>query len=149
MSNVNIKNKKAFFEFHILAKYSAGIALLGTEIKSIRNNNANLSDAFCTFNNSELYIKNLHIGELQNAGLNNHTPKRDRKLLLNRLELNKIESKVKEKGITIIPLRLFINKNGKAKIEIALSKGKKLFDKRESIKEKDIKRDINRSQILK
>ena len=149
MSSVNIKNKKAFFEFHILTKYSAGIALLGTEIKSIRNNNANLSDAFCTFSNSELYIKNLHIGELQNAGLNNHTPKRDRKLLLNRLELNKIESKVKEKGITIVPLRLFINKNGKAKIEIALSKGKKLFDKRESIKEKDIKRDINRSQILK
>ena len=149
MSNVNIKNKKAFFEFHILTKYCAGIALLGTEIKSIRNNNANLSDAFCTFKNSELYVKNLHIGELQNAGLNNHVPKRDRKLLLNRLELNKIESKVKEKGITIIPLRLFINKNGKAKIEIALSKGKKLFDKRESIKEKDIKRDINRSQILK
>ena len=144
MSSVNIKNKKAFFEFHILTKYSAGIALLGTEIKSIRNNNANLSDAFCTFNNSELYIKNLHIGELQNAGLNNHTPKRDRKLLLNRLELNKIESKVKEKGITIIPLRLFINNKNIAKLEIALARGKKIYDKRESIKAKDIERDLQR-----
>ena len=130
MSNVNIKNKKAFFEFHILTKYSAGIALLGTEIKSIRNNNANLSDAFCTFNNSELYIKNLHIGELQNAGLNNHTPKRDRKLLLNRLELNKIESKVKEKGITIIPLRLFINKTVRQKSKSHYPKEKNSLIKR-------------------
>ena len=145
-SKVNIKNRKASFEYQFIDKYVAGIMLLGTEIKSIRNNKANISDAHCVFIDNELFVKNLHIAEYSNGGQNNHKPKRQRKLLLNKQELGKMIGKVKEKGMSIIPIRLFINAKGKAKLEIALAKGKKIYDKRESIKEKDQKRDIAREQ---
>tara|TARA_B100000809_G_scaffold247947_1_gene277529 strand:+ start:901 stop:1356 length:456 start_codon:yes stop_codon:yes gene_type:complete len=145
-SKVNIKNRKASFEYQFIDKYVAGIMLLGTEIKSIRNNQANISDAHCVFMEEELFVKNLHIAEYSHGGKSNHEPKRARKLLLNRQELNKMIGKVKEKGMSIIPIRLFINEKGKAKLEIALAKGKKIYDKRESIKEKDQKRDIAREQ---
>ena len=142
--HINIKNRKATFEYEILSKFTAGISLLGTEIKSIRNNKANISDAYCIFNNNELYVKNLHISEYPNSGYVNHEPKRDKKLLLNKQELQKLHTKVKEKGNSIVPLRLFINEKNKAKIEIALAKGKKIYDKRESIREKDLKRELDR-----
>ena len=142
--SINIKNRKASFSYQIIDKYNAGIVLLGTEIKSIRNNLANISDAYCIFIDGELWVKNLHINEYSNSGHKNHEPKRSRKLLLNRIELNKIETKVKEKGMSIVPIRLFSNEKGKIKLEISLAKGKKIYDKRESIKEKDIKRDIDR-----
>ena len=145
-SKVNIKNRKASFEYQFIDKYVAGIMLLGTEIKSIRNNQANISDAHCVFMEEELFVKNLHIAEYSHGGKNNHEPKRARKLLLNRQELNKMIGKVKEKGMSIIPIRLFVNDKGKAKLEITLAKGKKIYDKRESIKEKDLKRDIAREQ---
>ena len=148
-SSINIKNRKASFSYQILDKYTAGIALLGTEIKSIRNNNVNMSDSYCMFVDGELWVKNLHINEYFNSSHKNHEPKRSRKLLLNRIELNKIESKVKEKGMSIIPLRLFSNEKGKVKLEISLAKGKKIFDKRESIKEKDIRRDLDRLKKIK
>ena len=142
--SINIKNRKSSFEYHIVSTLTAGISLLGTEIKSIRNNKANISDAYCTFVDEELFVKNLHISEYSNGGYNNHEPKRDRKLLLNKIELRKLLGKVKEKGNSIIPTRLFINQTGRAKLEIALAKGKKIYDKRESIKEKDQKRDLSR-----
>ena len=142
--HINIKNRKATFEYEILSKFVAGISLLGTEIKSIRNNKANISDAYCIFNNNELYVKNLHISEYPNSGYVNHEPKRDKKLLLNKQELQKLHTKVKEKGNSIVPLRLFINEKNKAKIEIALARGKKIYDKRESIREKDLKRELDR-----
>ena len=148
-SNINIKNRKASFEFQIISTFTAGISLVGTEIKSIRNNKASISDAYCIFLDQELFVRNLHIAEYTNAGHTNHEPKRDRKLLLNRQELNKILAKVKEKGNAIIPLRLFINEKGKAKLEISLAKGKKIYDKRESIKEKEQKRDIERIKKIK
>ena len=146
---VNIRNRKATYEYQFIDKYIAGIILLGTEIKSIRNNQANLSDAHCVFVKNELFLRNLHIAKYNSGGYSNHIPKRERKLLLNRQELNKILTKAKEKGNTIIPTRLFINEKGKAKLEIALAKGKKIHDKRESIKAKDLKRDIEREQSLK
>ena len=112
-SKVNIKNRKASFEYQFIDKYVAGIMLLGTEIKSIRNNQANISDAHCVFMEEELFVKNLHIAEYSHGGKSNHEPKRARKLLLNRQELNKMIGKVKEKGMSIIPIRLFINDQGK------------------------------------
>lgn len=148
-SNVNIKNRKASFEYEFIAKFVAGISLVGTEIKSIRNNKVNISDAHCVFNGDELFVKNLHISEYPNGGYINHEPKRERKLLLNRQEINKMLGKVKEKGNSIIPIRLFINEKGKAKLEIALAKGKKVYDKRESIKEKDQKRDMDRLRNIR
>lgn len=141
---INIKNRKASHEYELIDKYVAGIALKGTEIKSIRNSQVNMSDSHCVFILEELWIKNLHISEYVNGGYINHEPKRERKLLLNRQELDKIHGKVKTKGVTIIPLRLFVNKKGKAKIEIAVAKGKKLFDKRESLKVKDNQRILDR-----
>mgnify|MGYP001250304798 CR=1 FL=1 len=141
---INIKNRKASFEYQFIATFVAGISLLGTEIKSIRNNQANISDAYCIFVDRELYVKNLHISEYSNGGHTNHEPKRDRKLLIKKQEIHKILTKVKEKGNSIIPIRLFINESGRAKLEIALAKGKKIYDKRESIKEKDQKREVNR-----
>ena len=143
-SNINIKNRKASFEYQFIATFVAGISLVGTEIKSIRNNQANISDAYCVFMDEELYVKNLHIAEYPNGGYANHEPKRDRKLLLNKKELHKMLGKVKEKGNAVIPIRLFINESGKAKLEIALARGKKIYDKRESIKENDQKRDMDR-----
>ena len=149
MSKVNIKNRKASFEYQFIDKFVAGIMLVGTEIKSIRNNKANISDAHCVFNGNELFVKNLHIAEYSNGGQNNHEPKRERKLLLNKQELKKMLGKVKEKGNSIIPIRLFINEKGKAKLEIALAKGKKVYDKRESIKEKDQKKDMERIRNMR
>ena len=141
---INIKNRKASHEYEFIDKYVAGIMLKGTEIKSIRNSQVTMSDAHCVFFENELWIKNLHISEYGNGGYTNHEPKRERKLLLNKQELEKINGKVTTKGMTIIPTRLFINDKGRAKVEIAVAKGKKLFDKREALKDKDNKRDLDR-----
>ena len=146
-NNINIKNKKASFEFSFIDKYIAGMQLTGTEIKSVRESKVNITDAFCVFINNELWVRNMHIAEYFEGTHYNHEPKRDRKLLLNKQELKKLSAKLKDKGLTIVPLRLFINDNGYAKLEIALAKGKKLFDKRESIKQKDTERELSR--ILK
>jgi SsrA-binding protein len=148
-SKINIKNRKASFEYQFIATFVAGISLLGTEIKSIRDNKANISDAHCVFIDDELFVRNLHIAEYPNGGYINHEPKRDRKLLLNRQELNKMLGKVTEKGNSIIPIRLFMNETGKAKLEITLAKGKKVHDKRDSIKEKEQKRDMDRIKKIR
>lgn len=142
--DINIKNKKAFFEFQILDQYTAGIRLLGTEIKSIREGKANINDAFCTFFDDGLYIRNMHIAEYSHGSFYNHEAKRDRQLLLTKKELKKLRIKSEERGFTIVPLRMFISKRGFAKVEIALAQGKKDFDKRESIKERDTKRELDR-----
>lgn len=143
-SDINVKNKKAYFEYHILEKYVAGIALLGTEIKSIREGKVNINDSFCTFLGNGLYIRNMHISEYSHGSYYNHEAKRDRQLLLKKKELKKLKTKLDEKGLTIIPLRMFISKRGFAKLEIALAQGKKDFDKRESIKERETKRELAR-----
>lgn len=143
-SQINIKNKKAIFEYHILDKYTAGIALLGTEIKSIRQGKANINDSFCAFFNDGLYIRNMHIAEYSFGSFYNHEAKRDRKLLLTKKELKKLREKGEEKGFTIVPLRIFINERGYAKVEVALAQGKKDFDKRETIKERENKRELDR-----
>jgi SsrA-binding protein len=143
-NTVNIKNKKAFFEFEILETFTAGLQLQGTEIKSIREGRAGLVDSYCQFFRSELYVKNMHIAEYFFGSINNHDAKRERKLLLNKKEINKLERKIKESGLTIVPIRLFVNDKGFAKLEIALAKGRKTYDKRENLKEKDTKRDIDR-----
>jgi len=142
--NIYIKNKKAYFEYHILDKYTAGIKLLGTEIKSIRDGKANLNDAFCTFINEQLYVRNLHIAEYSFGSFYNHEAKRDRVLLLNKKELKKLQTRGEEKGLTIVPLALFISDRGFAKLEIALAQGKKTFDKRETMKERDTKIELDR-----
>lgn len=147
-SNIVIKNKRAEFDYEFIEKFTAGIVLCGTEIKSIRAGKANLTDSFCYFVNGELYIKGLHISEYWWGNLNNHNPIRDRKLLLTKKELKKLDRKRKEKGFTIIAYRMYISEKGFAKLNIALAKGKKSYDKRESIKEKDIKRDLDRSYKL-
>ena len=138
--NLNIKNRKAEYEYFLLTTYTAGIVLSGTEIKSIRAGKANLTDSYCSFINNELWVHNMHISEYANGSYNNHEPKRDRKLLLNRKELNKIASKLNDRGTTVVPVRLWINENGFAKLDIAVARGKKMYDKRESIKEKDQRR---------
>ncbi|MGZ3900869.1 MAG: SsrA-binding protein SmpB, partial [Bacteroidia bacterium] len=134
----------AKFDYQFLDKLIAGLVLKGTEIKSIREGKAGLSDSYCYFQNDELYVKNLHITEYSEASFKQHEPLRERKLLLSRQELNKLIKKVKDAGLTIIPVRLFINDKGYAKLEIALAKGKKLYDKRDDIKKKDIEREMNR-----
>ena len=144
MQQLNISNKKAYFEFEILEKYVAGMELTGTEIKSIRNGKANMSDAFCSFSGKELFVRNLHISEYELGTHYNHEPKRARRLLLQKRELKKLLTKVKEKGLTIMPLKIFLSATGYAKIEIGLAKGKKVHDKRDSIKEKDLKREMAR-----
>lgn len=144
-TDINIKNKKAYFEYHILDKYVAGVQLLGTEIKSIRQSKANIGDAFCAFLNDGLYIRNMHIAEYSHGSFYNHESKRDRKLLLTKKELNKLKIKGEEKGFTIIPLKIFVSDRGFAKVEIALAQGKKDFDKRETLKERDTKREISRA----
>ncbi|NLF43081.1 MAG: SsrA-binding protein SmpB [Bacteroidales bacterium] len=145
-SNVQIKNKKASFEYFLLEKFIAGIVLTGTEIKSIRKGKANLTDAYCAFSGGELFIRNMHISEYEYGTYNNHEPKRERKLLLTTRELRKIKSKLEEKGLTLIPTFMFINEKGLAKIEIALGKGKKLYDKRETLKKKDTQRELEREK---
>ncbi len=144
-NDIQIKNKRAFFDYHILDKYVAGIALLGTEIKSIRQGKANLTDAFCMFIDNDLYIRNLHISEYSHSSFYHHDIKRDRVLLLHKKELKKLSTKGEEKGYTIVPLRIFINERGFAKIEIALAQGKKEFDKRDTIKERESKRELDRA----
>ena len=142
---VNIKNKKAKFEYEILDTYTAGIVLTGTEIKSIRDSKASIAEGFCEFNErSELFVINMTIQEYVFGNYYNHKPKAERKLLLNRKELKKLEKAVNIKGNAIIPLRLFVNNKGLAKLEIALGKGKKLFDKRDTIKDRDNKRNLDR-----
>ena len=141
---ITIRNKKASFEYNFISNYKAGIMLTGTEIKSIRDGKASLNEAFCIFMEEGLWIKNMHIAEYSHGSYNNHEPKRLRKLLLNKAELLKLQSKMKEKGNTIIPIQLFFNERGIAKIEIALARGKKMFDKREDIKKRDVQREMNR-----
>lgn len=143
-NNIRIKNKRVSWEYFLVDKFVAGIVLTGTEIKSIRHGKANLSDSFCYFENGELFVRGMHISEYSFGTYNNHIAKRDRKLLLNARELKKINVKVKEKSMTIIPVTLFINDKGFAKLEIAVARGKHFYDKRNTLKEKDHKREIDR-----
>jgi SsrA-binding protein len=146
-NQISIRNRKAEFEYFLLTKYTAGIVLTGTEIKSIRAGKASFSDTYCGFVNSELWVHNLHISEYLAGSYNNHEPKQDRKLLLTKRELRKIQSKLNERGTTVVPTLLFIDERGYAKLEIALAKGKKMYDKRESIKEKDNRRAEMRKEL--
>ncbi len=143
--NINIKNKKAKFSYELLDTFVAGIVLSGTEIKSIRLGKASISESFCEFNdNSELFVINMQVDEYTHASHFNHQPKAERKLLLNGQELKKLKNEVQTSGLTIVPLNLFINDRGLAKVKIALAKGKKVFDKRETIKDRDNKRNLDR-----
>lgn len=138
------KNRQAFYEYFFDDKYIAGLQLLGTEVKSLRAGRVSFNDSYCLFQDGELYLRSLHIAEYSHGTTNNHDPVRERKLLLNKRELKKLASGIKEKGYTIIPLRIFFNEKNLAKIEIGLGKGKKLHDKRETIKQRDIEREIKR-----
>lgn len=140
-----LKNRSAYFEFAIEDKYIAGMALTGTEIKSIRSGKVSFNDSFCYFSKGELYVKSLHIAEYSHGSYANHDPLRERKLLLQKKELKKMEKKLQEKGYTIVPLRIFINDKGLAKMEIGLGKGKKLHDKRDSIKQREADRELRRN----
>ena len=144
VSNINIKNKRATFDYIFTETYTAGIVLTGTEIKSIRLSKVSLVDTYCTFINNELWVKNMHIAEYFYGSYNNHVARRDRKLLLDRKELRKLRQAVKNPGFTIVPVRLFIHEKGLAKLVIALARGKHEYDKRESIKERDDKREMDR-----
>ncbi len=146
-ARIEIKNKRARYEYFLSDELTAGIVLSGTEIKSIRMGKVNITDAYCAFEKGELFVKNMHISEYVFGSYNKHEPRTERKLLLNRRELKKYETKTKERGFTIIPLRLFISNKGFAKLDIALAKGKKQYDKRESIKQKDVLRDIERERV--
>lgn len=143
-SKVEIKNRRASFDYEFIETYVAGIVLTGTEIKSIRAGKASLVDGFCYFNHGELYVKNMHVAEYHWGSWGKHDPRRDRKLLLKKKELAKLRRAVKEKGLTIVAVRLFIADNGYAKLLIALARGKKEYDKRQSIKEKDMRREMER-----
>ena len=144
-NTINIKNKRARFEYELQDKFTAGIVLAGTEIKAIREGRASISESFCEFNdNEELFVINMQIDEYSHASHFNHKPKAERKLLLQKRELKKLSKEVKTSGLTIVPLRVFINDRGLAKMQIALAKGKKLYDKREYIKDRDNKRDLDR-----
>ena len=142
---INIKNKRARFEYELMDQYTAGIVLTGTEIKSIRSGKASISESFCEFNeNAELFIINMHIDEYSHGGYVNHRTKGDRKLLLQRKELRELYKEVQNVGLTIVPLRVFLNDRGLAKVLISLAKGKKIHDKRETIKDRDNKRNLDR-----
>lgn len=143
-NRINIVNKRARFEYQLLDKFVAGIRLGGTEIKSIRLGKASILEAFCVIEEGEVFLRNMHIAEYGNASFYQHKPKADRKLLLNKKEINKLDKKMKSKGFTIVPLRLFINDKGLAKVEIALAQGKKLYDKRQDLKAKDDQRAMDR-----
>jgi len=145
--NVNIQNKKARFEYELLDFFTAGMQLLGTEIKSIRQGKASIQEGFCFMKDGELFIKNMHIAEYDFGNINNHDPLRERKLLLKRIELKKIEKKLKDQGVTVVPLKVYITNKGLAKMDIALARGKKLYDKRNTLKDKDLKRDMDRRKI--
>jgi len=142
--NINIRNRKASYEYEFIDTFEAGLVLKGTEIKSIREGKVTLQDGYCFFRKNELFSKGINIAPYEQGSFYNHDPLRDRKLLLHKKELEKLEKKSQDKGLTIIPVRLFINKKGFAKLLIALARGKKLHDKRDSLKEKDIKREIQR-----
>ncbi len=141
---IEINNRRASFEYSFLEKYIAGIQLTGTEIKSIREGKASISDAFCTFKGGELFVLNMNIEEYSKGNIYNHAPKRERKLLLTKHELRKLEGRMKDQGLTIIPLRVFLSKSGYAKLDIALAKGKKVRDKREDIKKRETERELRR-----
>src|SRR6185503_1774452 len=138
------RNRSAYHDYFIEDKYDAGMVLAGTEVKSIREGKVNFVDSFCTFHNGELWVKNMHIAEYRLGTTNNHIAVHDRKLLLTRRELRKLENKLKDKGYTIIPLRIFFSEKGLAKMEIGLARGKKLYNKRESIKQRDTEKEIKR-----
>ncbi len=143
-NNIRIKNRRISFEYFILETFTAGIVLQGTEIKSIREAKVSLNEAYCAFHGSELFVKEMHIAEYRFGTHYNHEPKRDRKLLMNKRELKKLSTRVKERGFTIVPTELFIDENGRAKLEIALARGKHHYDKREDLKKRDTKREIER-----
>ena len=143
--NINIRNKRATFDYEILEEYVAGVVLVGTEIKSLRMGKASLVDSYCYFERGELWIRNVNIAEYTWGTCNNHVPKRDRKLLLNRKELNKLQRSLQDRGLTVVGLRIFINERGLAKIVVGLARGRKLFDKREYIKENDAKREMDKA----
>lgn len=139
-----IVNRKAKFEYHFMLELDAGIMLTGTEVKSLRDGNANLSDAYCLFKDDGLYLRSMYIGEYTHGNVHNHEPRRERKLLLKKNELKKLERRVKEKGLTIVPYKVFFSDRGLAKIRVILGQGKKSYDKRDTIKERDAKRDLDR-----
>lgn len=139
-----LKNRQIFYEYFIDSRYEAGMVLLGTEVKSVREGKVSFNDSYCLIDKGEIWLKSLHIAEYSHGTVNNHDPLRDRKLLLHKREIKKIETKLKEKGYTLVPLRIFFNEKNLAKIEIGLAKGKKLHDKRESIKQKDVEREMKR-----
>jgi SsrA-binding protein len=143
-NGINIKNKKASFDYEFLEKFIAGVQLTGTEIKSVREGKVSLADAYCLFFNNELYVRGMNVAEYSHGSFYNHDPRRDRKLLLNRKELNKLYRKTQEKGLTIVAIRLFISEKGLAKLEIALARGKRQYDKRETIKQRDSERELDR-----
>ncbi len=143
---VDIRNRRASFEYSFLETYSAGIVLTGTEIKSIRQGKANLTDAYCLFLNDELFIRSMNISPYTEGTYNNHEPLRDRKLLLTKRELRRLTEKLKDQGLTIVPIRMYTSDRGFVKIDIALAKGKKLYDKRDSIKERDVTREMQRER---
>ena len=141
---MEIKNRSAFHEYFFDNKYVAGVVLTGTEVKSLREGKASFNDSYCNIHKSEMWLKSLHIAEYSHGTTNNHDPIRDRKLLLQKREISKIEGKLKEKGYTLIPLRIFFNEKNLIKVEIGLGKGKKLHDKRETIKKRDVEREMKR-----
>jgi SsrA-binding protein len=143
---MEIVNRKARYEYEFLQTFEAGIQLMGTEVKSVRNGEVNIGDAWCLFHNGELFIKNLHIGEYRHASTDQHSPMRMRKLLLHKLELKKLERQVTEKGLTLVPYKIYFAESGFAKCQIAVARGKKSFDKRESIKQRDVQRDLDRGR---
>ena len=143
--NINIRNKRATFDYEILEEYVAGIVLVGTEIKSLRLGKASLVDSYCYFERNELWIRNVNIAEYTWGTCNNHVPKRDRKLLLNRKELNKLQRALQDRGLTGVGLRIFLNDRGLAKVAIGLARGRKSYDKREYIKENDAKREMDKA----
>ncbi|MBR5728366.1 MAG: SsrA-binding protein SmpB [Muribaculaceae bacterium] len=143
-NNINIKNRKATFDYEILETFTAGIVLTGTEIKSLRQGKAGLTDTYCMVENHELWVKNMYIAEYSYGSYNNHTTHRDRKLLVTRKELNRIAKQAEQPGYSVVPLRIFINERGLAKMVIAVARGKKLYDKRQSIKEREDKRNLDR-----
>jgi SsrA-binding protein len=147
ISKISIKNKRASYEYFLEEKYVAGIQLTGTEIKSIRYGKATITESYCLFIKDELFVREMHISEYKLGTHYNHEPKRDRKLLLTKRELKKMRTKINEKGYTLVPTLLFINEKGFAKLEIALAKGKHTYDKRASIKDKDVKRDLDRLKL--
>lgn len=140
----DIRNRSAYHEYYIEDKYDAGMVLMGTEVKSIREGKVSFVDSFCFFQSGELWVRNLHIAEYRFGTTNNHIAVHDRKLLLNKKELRKLESKLKDKGYTIVPLKIFFNEKGLAKMEIGLGKGKKLHDKRDTVKQRDAEREMKR-----